>query len=258
MNYTKYIFIVLAIVLSSCGAAKKVKGSKTAKENLSVKNIIASHEAASPSFKTMAARIQVTYEDDDTQQSVTVSLRMEKDKTIWVKASLLGITLVKANITPDRVQYYETIGGTYFDGNYALLSDWLGTEINFEKAQAILLGQSIFKLNKNDYTSTVLQNKYKLQPNIQPQNFIHSLFLNPENFKISSESLSQPNDDRLLSVRYTDYQKVGTDFYPSEIKINTTEKDSKTNIDVIYKKIDLDVNIGFPFSIPEGYDEIQL
>ncbi|HBY68121.1 MAG TPA: DUF4292 domain-containing protein, partial [Flavobacteriaceae bacterium] len=138
MTYTKYIFIVLAIVLSSCGAAKKVKGSKTAKENISTKNIIASHEAASPKFKTMAARIQVSYKDDDTQQSVTVSLRMEKDKTIWVKASLLGITLVKANITPDRVQYYETIGGTYFDGNYALLSDWLGTEINFEKAQAIL------------------------------------------------------------------------------------------------------------------------
>ena len=61
-----------------------------------------------------------------------------------------------------------------------------------------------------------------------------------------------------MSVRYTDYQKVGADFYPSEIKINTTEKDSKTNIDVIYKKIDLDVNIGFPFNIPEGYDEIQL
>ncbi|PVW15080.1 DUF4292 domain-containing protein [Marixanthomonas spongiae] len=258
MKYTKFIFIALAIALSSCGAAKEIKGSKTANENLSVKNIIASHEAASPDFKTMAARIQVVYEDEDTQQSVTVSLRMEKNKTIWVKASFLGITLVKANITPDRVQYYETIGGTYFDGDYALLSDWLGTEINFEKAQAILLGQSIFNINKADYKSTVVQNKYKLQPKVQPQNFIHSLFLNPENFKIASESLSQPNNERLLSVRYNGYQKIGTGFYPSEIKINTTEKDSKTNIDVTYKKIDLDVNIGFPFNIPDGYEKIQL
>ena len=258
MNYTKYIVIAFALVLTSCGTTKGIKGSKTAKENLSVKNIINFHEAASPSFTTMAARIQVVYEDEDTQQAVTVSLRMEKDKTIWVKGSLLGITLVKANITPERVQYYETIGGTYFDGDYALLSDWLGTEINFEKAQAILLGQSIFTLTKSEYNSTVAQNKYKLQPNIQPQNFIHFLFLNPENFKVVSESLSQPNNDRLLNVRYNDYQKIGTDFYPSEIKINTSEKDSKTKIDVIYKKIDLDVNIGFPFNIPDGYEKIQL
>jgi len=206
----------------------------------------------------LAARVQLVYADQDREQSITASLRMEKDKTIWIKASFLGVTLAKVLITPTKVGYYESIGKTYFEGDFALLSDFLGTEIDFEKAQAILLGQSIFTLNANSYNASVSNNKYRLLPKTQAQDFITSLFLNPENFKVASESISQPNDERLLSVRYDEYQQVEGSFYPSEIKIEATQKDEKTTAEINYKKIDLNVSINFPFTIPDGYTEISL
>jgi len=254
----KCCFLLFVFILTSCGPGKGIIGSNTANPAVSTKNIIAAHNAASPEFKTMAARVQVVYEDEKKQQSVTVSLRMEKDKTIWIKASLIGITLAKVLITPGKVSYYESISNTYFDGDFTLLSNWLGTDIDFEKAQALLLGQSIFSLNSSEYTSDVFQNKYKLQPKQQPQNFIHSILLNPENFKVVTETLSQPDNGRLLSVRYADYQKEGNGFYPTDIQINASENDDKTKIDVNYKKIDLNVSVSFPFNIPDGYEEIQL
>jgi hypothetical protein len=84
------------------------------------------------------------------------------------------------------------------------------------------------------------------------------LFLNPENFKIASETLSQPKDERLLSIRYGDYQKIEGQYYPSTILIDTSEKGSKTKIEINYKKIDVNVDVSFPFEIPQGYEEIQL
>jgi hypothetical protein len=161
-------------------------------------------------------------------------------------------------ITPTSVSYYETIGNTYFEGDFALLGEWIGTPINFQQAQNMLLGQSIFTLNPSEYSAAVFQNKFKVQPKQQPQNFIHSLFLNPDNFKVASETLSQPKDDRLLSIRYGDYQKIENQFYPSTILIDTSEKGSKTKIEINYKKIDLNVDVSFPFDIPAGYEEIQL
>jgi hypothetical protein len=249
---------IIVLLFTACGTGRGVTGSHKANSNLSTKNIIATHQATSPDFKTLAARVQVVYEEEDKLQSITVSLRMEKDRTIWIKASLLGITLSKVLITPQRVSYYETISGTYFEGDFTLLSEWLGTEIDFEKAQAILLGQSIFSLDDFDYVSDVIQNKYKLQPLPQPLNFIHSIMLYPENFKIASETLSQPDDSRLLSVRYEAYQLLEGSFYPSEIEIDASEKDSKTKIRMSYKKIDLNVDLSFPFEIPDGYEEIRL
>src|SRR5690606_14237698 len=97
------------------------------------------------------------YETEDRSQSITVSLRMEKDKIIWVKASILGITIAKVLITPDSVGYYETIGKTYFEGDFTLLGEWLGTPINFQQAQNLLLGQSIFDLNASQYTAEIFQ-----------------------------------------------------------------------------------------------------
>jgi len=247
-----FLFAIL-LFLSACGGTKTATGSNLS----SVNDIISSHNNMAPSFNTLAGRVQVVYEDAKKQQSITVSLRIEKDTKIWIKASLLGITLAKVLITPDTVSYYESISSTYFEGDFALLSKLLGTEIDFKKAQDILLGQSIFNLEADNYKSKIVLNKYKLQPKRQPLNFIHSILLNTENFKVSAETLSQPKDKRVLDIRYTDYQKIEGTFYPSEIQINASEKDSKTRIELKYKKIDLNVALSFPFSIPQGYEEIQ-
>ena len=250
----KPLYLLLLFVLASCGGAKNISNIESA----SAKEVISAHKAATPDFKTLASRVQLVYETDEKVQSITASLRMEKDKNIWVKASVLGITIAKVLITPTRVSYYETIGGTYFEGDFALLGEWIGTPINFQQAQNMLLGQSIFTLNPSEYSAAIFQNKFKIQPKEQPQNFIHSLFLNPDNFKVASETVSQPNEDRLLSIRYGDYQKIGEQFYPSNILINTSEKGSATKIEINYKKIDLNVDVSFPFDIPSGYEEIQL
>ncbi|SDW89318.1 DUF4292 domain-containing protein [Aequorivita viscosa] len=246
---------IIALLLSSCGTTKKPISEI---EETSANAIITSHIAAMPKFKTMAGRIQVAYETEEKSQSITVSLRMEKDKTIWVKASILGITLAKVLITPDSVSYYETINKTYFEGDFALLGEWLGTPLNFQQAQNLLLGQSIFDLETSKYSSGIFQDKFKILPKRQPQNFIHSLFFYPENFKVALETLAQPEQDRILNIRYGNYQMVEGQFFPNDISIVSSEGQSQTKIEMNYRKIDLNVDIGFPFDIPSGYERIQL
>lgn len=247
-------FLILLLIFVSCGGTKVVSKA----ENLATKEIVNSHKASESKFETLAGRVQVAYETEEKAQSVTVSLRIEKDKIIWVKASILGITIAKVLITPTEVSYYETINKTYFEGDFSLLGDWLGTPINFEQAQNLLLGHSIFRLNASQYTSEIFQNKFKIQPKKQPQNFIHSLFLNPGNFKVASETLSQPDYNRILNIRYGDYQMVDGQYFPTDISIVSSESQKQTKIDLMYRKIDLNVGISFPFKIPSGYERIQL
>ncbi len=258
MRLKNLYILSMLVLLTACKSGRSVVGSTTAIPGLATKDIIESHKMASPKFKTLAGRVKVEYEDESKTQSITVSLRMEKDKQIWIKASILGITLAKAYITPTRVSFYETISNTYFDGDFSLLSEWLGTEVDFDKTQAILLGQSIFQLDRTTYTSTVYNNFYRIQPKKPLQHFIHALILNPDNFKVASASVSQPEEDRLFAIQYGPYQALGEDFYPSEININTTDGDSRTRIEVVYKDIDLNAQVSFPFTIPVGYEQIKL
>ncbi|QAA82432.1 DUF4292 domain-containing protein [Aequorivita sp. H23M31] len=247
--------ILATFIFTSCGPSKAIT---TDIKETSTKNLIASHLTTMPEFETLAGRVQLSYDTEKKSQSVAVSLRMEKDKTIWVKASILGITLAKVLITPESVSYYETIGKTYFEGDFSLLGEWIGTPINFEQAQNLLLGQSIFHLDASRYSSEIFEQKFKLLPKRQPENFIHSLFLNPGNFRIALETLAQPDHDRILNVRYGNYQQIGGQYFPVDISIITTEEQSQTKIELIYKKIDLNVDISFPFDIPSGYEKIEL
>lgn len=245
------------LLLVGCKSTKYVHRNM-ASSSMTISKLIDSHKTALPDFKTLASRVQVMYDDGSKTQSITVSLRMERDQVIWVKASILGITLAKALITPEQVSYYETISNTYFEGDFSLLSDWLGTELNFEKAQAILLGQSIFSLDDSRYKVSVSGNRYKVQPKRQPQDFIHSLFLNPLNYKVEAGSLSQPNEGRLFSLNYGDYQSLEGGYYPTDIHIDASEGDEKTKISVTYKNIDINPNVRFPFEIPDGFDRIRI
>lgn len=251
----RILYILFFFVLTGCAGTKKTVSKA---EEMPVKEVIKQHHQSFPDFKTLAARVQLAYQTVDKEQRITVSLRMKKDEVIWAKASILGITLAKIYITPDSVSYYETFGKTYFQGDFSLLSDWLGVDINFGQAQNLLLGESIFALNPGKYTSEIYQNTFKIQPKHQDPNFIHSLFINPQNFRIMSATLSQPAFDRVLNVRYGNYQVVNGKFFPSDVSIINAEEGEQTKIEVGYRKIDLDVEIGFPFEIPFGYKQIQL
>lgn len=258
MRIIHYISICFLLVLTACGGAKTVVGSATANPALTTKNIINAHKSAAQNFTTLAARMQVKYQDPEQSQSITTSLRMEKDKAIWIKASILGITLAKVLITPDQVQFYETIDGSYFVGDFRLLSDLLGTDIDFQQAQAIFLGQSIAPLTSAKFNSSITNNKYALIPKVQDPRFILQLFLNPDTFLISSEKISQPEKGNTLEVTYGPYQIVENANYPTEIYIQAIENEKTTTVEINYRKIDLNVSVNFPFQIPEGYQQKTL
>jgi hypothetical protein len=81
-----------------------------------------------------------------------------------VSIRFLGITMAKTLITPNKVKYYEKINGKYFEGDFTTLSRWLGTELDYQKVQNLLLGQSIDDLSKGKYVAVIENTLYKLQP----------------------------------------------------------------------------------------------
>ncbi len=257
MNFLKLVsFLFFSTLLFSCGTTKKV--SSTIDARISAKELIDLHKKSEARFKTIASRVQVNYDDGETSQSVTVSLRMQKDETIWVSASILGITMAKLLITPEKVSYYETIDKSYFDGDFSLLSRWLGVELDFEMAQNILLGNAVFELNDDNYLVSVTDVNYRLTPKKQQELFQHIFLLNPVNFRMASQQVAQPNEQRVLTVDYVSYQEAGNHVYPKEIRLNATEKNKQTRIILDYRNMDVNPEVTFPFNIPRGYQEITL
>lgn len=261
MKPIHFTLVALLVLTLGCVSTKSIEGSVIADKNLGTKELLNAHNAASQEFNTLAARMQVKYQSAKQSQSITTSLRIEKDAIIWIKASILGVTLSKILITPEGVKFYETLSNSYFEGDFSLISDLLGTQINFDQVQRMLLGQSILDVKPKTVSKTTVvvgasqTSKYRITPKKQNLNYMLSMLLNPDNFMVHQEQISQPQAQRNLLVQYGPYQKIEDDYYPTQLGILALDGQQKTSIFIRYKKIDLNVSIGFPFTIPKGYTQ---
>lgn len=249
------IFLVFtSVFLFSCGSKKKLAEAEMNEE--SVSKIIQLHKSSETEFKTLQARLRADYKDEKDNQSIAVSMRMEKDKTIWLSAKLAGIIpLAKVKITPEKVQYYEKVNGTYFDGDFRLLSNWLGTDLDFQKVQNLLIGQSIYDLSKEKYQLETSEEGYLLVSALKKE--LQKMFvINPSNYRINTQQLTRAKENQDISIKYKDYQEVAGKTFPQEIGIRVHENEKQTEIDINYRSVEFDQPVSFPFEIPSGYKEI--
>lgn len=251
-KWIKYCFVVT--LLFSCKATKVTTNSDV-DTSLSSKAIIKRHYENNLDFKTIRGRIKIDYTDGKSEMSHSVSFRMEKDKAIWISAA---IGLVKAYITLDRVSFYNRIHNEYFDGDFSYLSNLLGTELDFEKVQNVLLGQALFDLRNEKYNSSFTASNFELQPKKGKDLFKILYMLEPKNFKMNTQQLTQPEKDRFLSINYNSYQKVDKWLLPNKVSIKAYDADRHNEIEITYKSMEFNRPMKFPYKIPSGFKEIVL
>lgn len=254
-NYiSRFIIAVGILMISSCKSTKTV-GTGNANLGLSAKQLIKENAKQEAVFKTLQSKLKITYSEGEKEQTHTVSFRMKKDEVIWISATF---AIIRAKVTPERVAFYNKLDKTYFEGDYKYLSELLGTELDFEKVQNLLLGEALFNLEGASYRSSIHEGEYVLEPKKQRELFEIFYLLDPSHYKISSQQLSQTKELRHLQVDYKLYQEVDSQKVPELIKVMAVEGNDQTTINLELKSVSLNDDLRFPFNIPSGFEEIKL
>lgn len=256
---TKHIYyiVLVSVLLVGCKATKGVKDTG-ATQKMSTTEIITTHHSKATTFSSLKAALNITLNTAEKEEKFTASLRIKRDEKIWMSIGKMGIPGAKLLITPTKVQYYNKIDNTYFDGDYAIISSWLGTDLNFNQLQAVLIGESMFTLEPTQYDSEVLDHGYLLRPEDMNPLLEHYITINPSNFKLKTQEIAQPKEFRIFTVDYNSYQNVTEQLVPLLINMTMVEKTSETQIDITYRNVSLNQELRFPFKIPSNYKEIQI
>ncbi|HSR60388.1 MAG TPA: DUF4292 domain-containing protein [Robiginitalea sp.] len=244
--------LLVWVVLAGCGSAK-IASDGTIDKRMTVKTVIRNHISGATNFRTLNGRLGIDYSDGENSQSVNVSLRMKRDEVIWLSAPL-GV--IKVYITPTRVSFYNKLQNEYFDGDFGYLSHLLGSDIDFEKLQNLLLGQAVVDLRSQKYELDFNEEAYELKPAVSLELYKLLFEVEPRNFRLSSQQLSQPLEKRLMEVRYSSYQKVQGQIVPDQVHIAAIDKDERITIGISYKQVELNKDLTFPYKIPKGFNPV--
>lgn len=249
----KYLALLLLFTIVSC-KTKAVLAEGTARNVLSSDKIIENHYKNKSDFSTLYIKADVNYKDEKQSQNVTAEIKIKKDEMILVSVRFLGITMAKGLITPKGVKYYEKMNGKFFEGNYQTLSDWLGTDLDFQKVQNMLIGQALDNLKKNKYKSSLEEGLYKLESS--DATIEKKYFFEASKFLVKKQQINQPEQNRMLEILYDDYKEYPEANLPIGLLVEATQEKGKTNIKVDYKSVTFNEELSFPYSVPSNYEQI--
>lgn len=255
VNKNLFVFFFLFLLIS-CKSSKVTTNENTV--NLSSKKIINNHYAQNYNNKNIKAGLLIKHEGKRDIPELKGSLRIAKDSVIWLSISKLGFPVGKILITPTRVQFYEKINKTYFDGDFSFISNLLGADFDFNKVQNLFLGNALISLKDQKYNASVQENNYLLIPKKKSPIFDLLFLIDPVNFRIVREEFSHVEKKQILKISYKDYTKINGLFFPNGFKIITIGEKINTKINVYLKNIIQVSDLKFPFTIPENYKKYKL
>lgn len=255
MKFLKAV-LILMLVFTSCKSSKSAIGSAVEPKAISAKKISNKHFQNRFHKNTVEARLKVAYQDNNNKQKLSVKLRIDKDKVIWLNATYIGVIVARAKITPSSVSYYEKLNKTYFKGDFELLKNMLGTDVNFSQLQNLLLGQAIFDLNAQKFKSVVDNDAYLLLPTEQQALFNILFWINPIHFKLDKQELNSALKNQTLKVAYKKYTNIEGETFPKNIEIRAKGNEKFTNIDIEYRSVIFNKILSTPFKVPSGYKQV--
>lgn len=249
---------ISSVSLVSCKAKSKAIATTVAAEpvnEMKAAKIITNHYNNKSDYSSLYIRANAKYADDKQTQNVTAEIKIKKDQQILVSIRFLGITMAKASITPTSVSYYEKIKGTYFEGDFSALSQWLGTDLDYNKIQNLLVGEALDDLKKGKYTESLVEQLYRLE-DARVENTKKTFYINAADFTVNKQEITQTAESRMIQVAYADNKVFTEAILPTNVNIKTIQPKGKSEINLEYNTITFNEELSFPYSVPNGYNRI--
>jgi hypothetical protein len=261
---------ILVLAFSSC-QSQRAKNKKPIKLMGPTYVLEKMHENKS-TFKWFSGKAKVDFIKGKKKTPFTAQVRIKRDSAIWISVSSgIGIEGARLLLTKDSVKYINRIDKTYFIGNYAFLSSLIDTEIDFCMVQALLTANDFSwydyqnlkaKLDNQRY-QLESTNRHKLKKQSKMLSFdnpvyYQSLWINSTTFKIERIKIKEiGKENKKIFASYRQYKSVNEQLIPYSIDIDM-DNEIKTSLEMVYYKINLDKEVGFPFSISKKYSPIEL
>lgn len=259
-KYIIYLFCI-GLSLNSCTIQKKVVRATGAVEQQELMEFIENYRKQVPVFSDLQIKSKIHTDFNGKRMNANLKLYIKDNQRIWANASLFGITGARANITPNKVQFYNVLERTYVDDNFEFFNHLLKVNfINYERLQQLLLGQLFLVNDLSNYKIELAKDnqyilKYKVKDTSNPNEIPHSFYLD-SNYRLKKVEITEPKKSTDITITYSEWQVFDGMNFPSLVKVLINGK-QKDEIELDYTNFVFS-SVNPPFKIPSGYKKQKI
>lgn len=206
-------------------------------------------------YNTFTGKAKVHLETPNDKRDFTATIRMEKDKKIWVSVVALGVfEAARALITPDSIFVVDRLNKQAIVRSFSDAGKLLPVAVDFSTLQGLLIGDALHASADMPTDATSFGGGISLD--IHTNDYQQQLTYNKADSSIRQQQLrvgANGTASTLLLMQYGNYSVVEDRRFSSERKINVQDSTGQTHIEMQFNRVEFDKELEFPFSIPSKY-----
>lgn len=206
-------------------------------------------------FNTLSLKGKTSLDMDGDQHDVTLNIRIQKDKKIWVSVTAIaGIEAARLVVTPDSLLLRNNLQKTYTKKPFSYLHSFTNKQVTFSLLQSILSGNTISDLMVPKSDLVQENGVWVLSGNAG--DVTYRVLFNTL-LKVAETSLNSAESSQAFKASYGNYTPVNNSLFPSSLKINSMAGAKKINVKIDFVKIESNVPVEFPFTVPKNFEVIN-
>lgn len=207
------------------------------------------------SYTTISLKAKADLNIDGNENGVNMNIRIKKDEKIWVSiTAFAGIEVARALITPDSLQVLSRLQATALKKPFSYIYQFTNRQITFKMLQSVLTGNTIDEFMNEPADLTLNSGLFNLKG--EKATLAYTLLFNTL-LKPSELNLNDVKAGKALKVEYANYQDVDAIRFPSVLKMNSMSGKKKISIVFDFSKIERNVQLDFPFTVPKRFEIIN-
>lgn len=251
------ISLVLAVLVLAYSCASK---KATVKNNTGItakgKDLLSTYELNNLNFITFSGRAKAKVQYGEETQNVTLNVRMERDKAIWISVTaLLGIEAARVLITPDSVKIMNRLQSEYVSKPFSYIYRYTNPGITFRMLQDILMGNISTEMLRTDQLQ-IATSEDDVQVIGIKEGLTFHYGVNKSNrpFTFNLVEIGKTNK---LEAHYSDFAVIDGHNFPQRFTLNIEGSGTKVSSDMLYNKSEFNKSVELPFNIPSRYKAIN-
>jgi len=221
--------------------------------NKVVENKLNSIKAAQLNFNTFSGKAKTLLTINNSSNNVTMNIRIAKGQKIWVSiTAIAGIEVARALITPDSILVINKLQGLYLKKPFSYINAYVGDQLDYSSVEALFVGNAIPQLLSENAHMEPDSGNVALMGSMG--DMIYKMVVGPD-LKVKASTLRNQAAGQSAQVDNSAFIPSGNRVMPLQIDISSAANAKKVKISMHYMKVDFDLPLEYPFSIPESYTE---
>ncbi len=263
--------ICLIFFLGSCKTSEKIViGSVTNIPDVRLRKLLKDNQIKYDQL--YLKKVGFTLDDGDQKRSFKGNFVIKKDSVIIVSIyALMGIELIRAQLTKDKVIIIDKHNKIVYNTNYSYFEDKFGVNITYGIFQSIISNQLFIYPDDGDFYDGL--KKYKHETNKDSYSFksikdkrvtriskrentdlvFHEINIYPQIFKIFNVFLKDFGTGQTLKINYFNFKNYNKVLFPEDISINASQGNKIIDLSLKINYLDIDNGGSLHFKIPSSY-----